>query len=364
MPAVVLDGGALVPLRFLLQSRLQSDIINNTLYNPFHRAAFDTDSTRRSTSKVHPRGPARRVDDMNVQNVLEFLNKMEHQYIYNGDKGLSFKGFSSLKNYRPGSLTWIGKEKAIPEGCDFSNISIAVVQKGIDVPVKNQIIASNSKEVFFDILGALFSDGAKILQNTSTVMGKDVHLGKDVVIGCNCVLDGRIKIGNRTIIEHNVVVMNDVTIGDDCIIHSGTVIGKDGFGFSLDKNNIPQKVTHFGGVQIGNRVEIGVNCSVDRGTIDNTVVEDDVKMDSFSLIAHNSMIGKGTVIVGAVIGGSCTVGEKTYIAPRAVIKNQVSIGKNCFIGMNCVVREPLADNMMIPAEGLKALLVKNYRHFL
>ena len=111
-------------------------------------------------------------------------------------------------------------------------------------------------------------------------------------------------------------------------------------------------------------MEIGANCSVDRGTIDDTVVEDDVKVDSFSVIAHNSLTRRGTIIVGAAIGGSCTLGEKTYIAPRAVIKNQISIGSNCFVGMKCVVREPLSDDMAIPAQGIKALHVKNYRHFL
>lgn len=143
---------------------------------------------------------------MNVQTVLEFLNKKGYQYTYDGDNSLNFETFSSLKNYKPGSLTWVGKKKAIPEGCDFSSISIAVVQKGIEVPVKNQIIASNSKETFFDILKDLFAGSTKRLQNEGTVIGKGVQFGKDVVIGCNCVFDGRIKIGDRTVIEHNVVI--------------------------------------------------------------------------------------------------------------------------------------------------------------
>lgn len=298
---------------------------------------------------------------MNVQRIVEFMDEKGHEYTYNGDNTLNFEGFSSLKNYKPGSLTWIGKANSIPAGCDLSSILIAVVQKGLEMPVKNQIIASNSKEVFFDILKNLFVGKTERMQNTGTIIGKDVQFGRNVVIGCNCVLDGQIKIGDRTIIEHNVVIMNRVTIGDDCIIHSGTVIGKDGFGFSFDKNNIMQKVTHFGGVRIGDRVEIGVNCSIDRGTIDDTVVENDVKIESLSLIAHNSTIKYGAAIVGATIGGSCTIGEKTYIAPRAVIKNQVNIGKNCFIGMNTVVRGSLSDNMMVPAEGFKAIRVKNYR---
>lgn len=305
-----------------------------------------------------------RVDEMNIRHILEFLDKKGYQYTYHGDDSLDFDGFSSLKHYKQGSLTWIGKRNAIPEGCAFSGIMIAVVQEGIAVPVENQIIAPNSKGAFFDVLKEFFFDKTERLQSTGTVMGKDVQIGKDTVIGCNCVLDGQIKIGDRTIIEHNIVIMNNVTIGDDCIIHSGTIIGKDGFGFSLDKNDIPQKVAHFGGVRIGDRVEIGANCSVDRGTIDDTVVEDDVKIDSFSVIAHNSRIGKGTIIVGAAIGGSCTVGEKTYIAPRAVIKNQVSIGSNCFIGMNTVVHESIADNMMIPTQGTQAKRIKNYRRFL
>lgn len=301
---------------------------------------------------------------MNIQSVLEFLDTTGHEHIYHGEDALEFEGFSSLKNYKQGSLTWIGKKKAIPEECNFSSILIAVVQKGIEIPVKNQIIASNSKEVFFDILKGLFSSETERLQNTGSVIGKDVQFGRDVVIGCNCVFDGRIKIGDRTVIEHNVVIMNDVTIGDDCVIHSGTVIGKDGFGFSFDKENIPQKVTHFGGVRIGDRVEIGANCLVDRGTIDNTVVEDDVKIESLSIIPHNSWVKKGAMILSAGLGGSCIIGEKSYLASRAVIKNQVSIGSNCFIGMNVVINESLADNMMVAKPGDKTIKIKDYRRFL
>ena len=198
-----------------------------------------------------------------------------------------------------------------------------------------------------------------------TVVGSGVQIAENVFIGCNCTLDGLIKIGEGTVIEHNVTIMNEVEIGSDCIIHSGTVIGKDGFGYAFDKNNIPVKVPHFGGVVIGDRVEIGSNCVIDRGTIDSTIIDDDTKIDSLCIIAHNTTIGKGNLIVGCSnLGGSSTIGNNSYIGPKTCIKNQVHIGNNCFTGMGTIVYESLEDDVIIPKAGSKTIKNKNYRRFI
>lgn len=302
--------------------------------------------------------------NIKVRDIIEWGNAEGFSFEYIGDESIELNEFSSLKKYREGSITWINRKNPVDKEI-LPKICCAVLQRGVKEYPENYFITEESKRFFFAILEHFFSNyGRGTAEREHTYIGKDVRLGKDVKIGCNCVLDGEISIGDNTVIEHNVTIINKVMIGAGCIIHPGTVIGKDGFGFSLDKNNIPRKVPHFGGVQIGDRVEIGCNCIVDRGVIDDTIICNDVKVDSLSVIAHNSKIGRGTIIIGAAIAGSCVVGEKTYIAPKAIIKNKTNIGSNCFIGMQVIVRQDIENNKMILENGKNSTNIKDYRRFL
>ena len=302
---------------------------------------------------------------VNVVEIINWANSKGYKFDYYGDRAIQVCGFSSLSNYNDESLTWINLKNPVEESV-LSRICCAVIQKGVKDLPKNYFLVEESKFFFFDIIECFFSSSNScIMERGNSYIGKDVELGKNVIIGCNCVLDGDITIGDNTVIEHNVTVINRASIGGDCIIHSGTVIGKDGFGFSFDKNGIPQKVPHFGGIRIGNRVEIGANCVVDRGTIDDTIIGDDVKLDSLVIIAHNVVIGNGTLIVGGTtIGGSCIIGEKSYIAPHATIKNKTTVGQNTFIGMGVITTENIGDGTFIGHPTDKPRKIKNYRRFL
>lgn len=299
-----------------------------------------------------------------VRDILNWAESRAFAFTYKGDENFIINGFSSLSHYKKGSLTWIKNFKTANN--QILAISCAIVQRGIDTNnIPNCFITEDSKRFFFDILKHFFADNRKIAEKAGSYIGKDVLLAEDVVIGCNCVLDGRISIGRGTVIGNNVTVTNDVKIGEQCIIHSGTVIGEDGFGFSFDENNVPTKVPHFGGVVIGDRVEIGSNSIVNRGTIDSTIVGDDVKIDSLVLVAHNVEIEEGTIIVGGVtVGGSCKIGAKSYIAPQAIIRNQKNVGNNSFVGQAVIVNNSIGDNMVVAKNGEKPQVNKNYRRFL
>lgn len=304
------------------------------------------------------------VNSVNVSEILEWSRSEGYSIEYFGDENIELSGFSSLKQYKDGTLTWINLKNPVDQEV-LPTIRCAVIQKGVTELPENCIVTEESKKFFFAILEHFFAGSkAAIAERIHTYIGEDVRLGQNVRIGCNCVLDGEITIGDNTVIEHNVTIMNRVEVGAGCIIHSGTVIGKDGFGFSFDKDNIPQKVMHFGGVKIGNRVEIGCNCSVDRGTIDDTVIRDDVKIETLSVLAHNCDVGRGTLIIGAAIGGSCIIGEKSYIAPKAVIKNKTNLGNNCFVGMLSIVNQDIGNNKMVIDCGKKVVGIKDYRRFL
>ena len=164
-----------------------------------------------------------------------------------------------------------------------------------------------------------------------------MKLGKNVRIGHNCTLDGDIIIGDGTVIWNNVVIINRVAIGKDCDIHSGVIIGHDGFAYTENAEHQKTMVKHFGGVIIGDQVLVGENVCISRGTIDDTVVESGVKIDALSHIAHNCIYRKNAVAAAPCrTNGSVIVGENAYLA-GALVRNQCTIGVNAFVGLGAVV---------------------------
>ncbi|HSV55659.1 MAG TPA: UDP-3-O-(3-hydroxymyristoyl)glucosamine N-acyltransferase, partial [Magnetospirillaceae bacterium] len=153
-----------------------------------------------------------------------------------------------------------------------------------------------------------------------------VTIGPDVSIGRGtCVMRGA-SIGPRT------------RIGKGCVIGEMAVIGSPGFGFAFDGDRPPVRIPQLGGVVIGDRAEIGVLSCVDSGTIDATVVEEDVKMNSHVHIAHNCRIGRGSILGAAVsVSGSARIGVRCWLGPGAVVRNKVFVGEGATVGMGAVV---------------------------
>ena len=278
---------------------------------------------------------------------------------FDGNKGGYVKGFCSINNPKDSCITWI-KKPEIQNMDNFSGIKrvLLVASKKVEVPVNDCsfILTDEPKAVFFSILEAFWhKEIQKCISETSVVESN--ALAKNISIGHHCYIGADVVIGENTIIENNVTIINPVVIGENCLIHSGVVIGSDGFGFFVDENGQPQKVKHFGGVSIGNNVEIGANTCIDRGTIDNTIIEDNVKIDNLCHIAHNTYIGKNSMIVAdAVICGSAKLEERSYVAPGGIIRNQLHLGKNAFVGLGAVVTESVDDNMVvagIPAKPIR-----------
>lgn len=153
----------------------------------------------------------------------------------------------------------------------------------------------------------------------------------DAVIGPFCLVEARAVIGANTWLKSRVTISEDCVVGDDCILHSGVVIGADGFGFALE-NHEWLKIEQLGAVLIGNHVEIGANTCVDRGAIEDTVIEDGVKLDNLIQIGHNVHVGSHTAMAGCVgvagstrIGAHCTVGGGAVILGHLVIADHVHV---------------------------------------
>lgn len=294
-----------------------------------------------------------------VRELLDKLDRAGMNYEYNGDKDTALVGFSSLSAYRNGTLTWIKKAANYDRyvaSADTIPICCAVVEKGEPIDLPCMIVSENSKAVFFLLLHEFWGNKQMTGIGEGTVISRDVSLGKDVAIGCNCTITGNITIGDETIIEHNVVIQGNVSIGRRCHIQSGAVIGIDGFGYSQEP--VTKKKTmieHFGGVRIGDDVFIGSHVNISRGTIDDTIIEDGVKIAASTFIAHNIRIGKDSTLVNSTLCGSATIGERAYIS-NSTVANQMSVGNDTVIGMGAVVTKPIGDNVI--AYGTPARIIR------
>jgi UDP-3-O-[3-hydroxymyristoyl] glucosamine N-acyltransferase len=171
--------------------------------------------------------------------------------------------------------------------------------------------------------GAVIHPGVQI--DANVVIGEGAQIGSNSIIMAGCSIGARVVIGEHAILYPRVVVYHDCVLGNNLIAHSGVVIGADGFGLAMDEGRW-LKIPQIGRVVIGDDVEIGANTTIDRGALDDTVIEDDVKLDNQIQIAHNVHIGAHTAIAGCVgIAGSATIGRYCRIGGSAGILGHLQI---------------------------------------
>ena len=163
------------------------------------------------------------------------------------------------------------------------------------------------------------------------VIEDGAHIGERVVVGPGCVVQRGAVIGADSWLVSRVSLYPGVRIGRRCILHAGAVIGADGFGFAPDAGSWV-KVPQLGGVQIGDDVEIGANTTIDRGAIDDTVVEHGVKLDNQIQVGHNVTIGAHTAVAGCVgISGSTTIGRRCMIGGGVGIAGHLTIADDVVV---------------------------------
>lgn len=292
---------------------------------------------------------------MKISEILDFLRAEDIPFAFCGDEMNHVEGFSSLMHYRSGSFTWVKKQTSIPEGFDLKDTALVFVSEEVNAgPAPNVIRTPESKRAFFSVIEHFYEqeEGCPPIGQFTYISPK-VTLGKNVRIGHNCTLDGEITIGDDTVIWNNVVIVNRVQIGKNCFIQSGCIIGHDDYAYTEDKNHRKTMIKHFGGVRIGDDVWIGKNVCVNRGTIDDTVLEDGVKIDDLSQISHNCILEADVALAyPCSLGGSTHVGKNGYIS-GAIIRNQCTIGENAFVGMGAVVVKDVAPGETVVGNPAK-----------
>ena len=230
----------------------------------------------------------------------------------------------------------------------LSMISILDYFDNRPVPEKNvstnsQIHNSVNQPVNFHI-------GSFSVIDKDTVIGENVFIGHGVKINPGCV------IGDNSVLYDNVVIYDNTIIGKNCIINAGTVIGSDGFGYHTIANE-HHKIPHIKSVIIGNDVEIGSACTIDRGSVQNTTIGDFCKFDNQVHIAHNVSIGKACLLAGGVfIGGSTQIEDYVTIAGKSDIGPHITLGaKSVIAARSCVLKSLPGSEMYAgnPARPIK-----------
>jgi UDP-3-O-[3-hydroxymyristoyl] glucosamine N-acyltransferase len=269
-----------------------------------------------------------------------------------GDEKLEIKNLAKIEEADHGDLTFLylsQYEKFFP----VTKAAAIIVKPGFDKSRGDisYIEVKDPNKAFFKLIRKFFPpsfplDGvdSTAFVHPDAVLGENVSIGRNVVISENC------RIGDNVKIFHNSVILQDVEIGDDClifqnvsirekckignrvIIHSGTVIGSDGFGFEPDEEGKFHKIPQIGNVIIEDDVELGSNVSVDRASIGSTIIQKGVKVDNLVQIAHNVIIGENTIISAqAGISGSTKVGKNCFILGQAGLTGHIEIADNVIL---------------------------------
>jgi UDP-3-O-[3-hydroxymyristoyl] glucosamine N-acyltransferase len=175
----------------------------------------------------------------------------------------------------------------------------------------------------------------------SAVVAKSAKLGKNVSIGAGCVLGDGVTIGDDSCLYPRVVVYPNCTLGKRVVLHSGVVIGADGFGIAREEGRWV-KIPQIGAVRIGDDVEIGANTTVDRGALDDTVIEEGAKLDNQIQVGHNVRIGAHTAIAACTgIAGSADIGRHCTIGGAAMIHGHIKIADHVHVSAGTLISRSL-----------------------
>ena len=263
-----------------------------------------------------------------------------------GEPDINVSGVSEIQNSLPGTITFLGNPK-YKQFLTETQAEAIFVRNEDHLNGKNGIVVSNPQlamartlRLFFPqtsfepsihesaVIDSTVSVGKNIFIEAGVVIKSGASIGDNSIIGANVVIGNRAAIGTHCSLKPNVTIYHNVIIGDNCIIHSGTAIGCDGFGY-VSENNIHEKIPQTGNVVIGNDVEIGSNCAIDRATIGVTSIGDMTKIDNLVHIAHNVKVGKGCLITaGFAVAGSTEIGDYCTFAGQVGIAPHVKIGSD------------------------------------
>lgn len=265
---------------------------------------------------------------MKIKEILSQLNKRNIEYTFSGNEDMDIMGYSNLKNPREHTVILLDQ---------FSR-----KQNVVD---KDVFLITNKDEKIENIPACLYSDDMlevfeiivfEILQN-GTSEKKQENLAQRFP-------QASLVCGENVIIEEGVMLFGKITIGKNTVIKSGAVIGGEGYEFFVNKNGKQRRLPSQYGVILGENVEIGSNCCIDRGMVSDTVIGNNVKVANLCQIAHDAVIGDDTMIAAKVsVSAYVQIGNKCNISAGVILKDNLTIGNEVFVGMGSVVKDFIPD---------------------
>jgi len=300
-----------------------------------------------------------------------------------GDSEITINGVQSLADAQEGDISFLGNKKYTHQ-VTSTKASAVIVGKDFnaaDAGNCSLIICEHPNTSFATVIGmfappeiefapgihpaAAVAESAKIGEGTHigacAVIGEHVVIGKNSVIESGTVISNETQIGDNCMIYANVSIRERCILGNRIIIHPGTVIGSDGFGFEAGPSGIV-KIPQVGIVQIDDDVEIGSNCTIDRARFGKTWLKTGVKLDNLVHVAHNVLVGEFSMLIGqSGVAGSAKIGRGVIIAAKAGINGHISIGDGAQVaGTSGVVKDvpPGAKVAGTPAESRRDIMTR------
>ncbi len=259
-----------------------------------------------------------------------------------GDPHLLIQKLAPLDTAQVGALSFLSNPRYQSQlatthaSCVIVSPAVAELAK-----VGLALIVADNPYHYFARLTQLWRQHARmnddVLVHPSAVIHPQAHVDVRARIGPLCVVERGARIGADTWLKSGVTVGEDCCIGERCIVHAGAVIGADGFGFALFEGRW-EKIEQLGAVRIGNDVEIGANTCIDRGALDDTIIEDGVKLDNLVQIGHNVHVGANTAMAGcAGVAGSARIGANCTVGGGAVVLGHLELTDGVHISAASVV---------------------------
>lgn len=292
----------------------------------------------------------------------------------NGNGGREITGFGPLDSAGPGDISFLVKVQYLQQA-EKSRATAFLVSKNIELEDKDVIkvddvyLASAIIQNYFleqpfvaggiddtATVGSGCDLGTEVTIGPQVVIGNRVKIGERVEIGAGAVLGDEVVIGNDSRIRPNVTIEPGCELGERVVVHPGTVIGSDGYGYATNKQGFHIKRPQLGTVKIGDDVEIGSNCCIDRATFGTTWIKSGTKIDNLVQIAHNVVVGENSLIVSQVgISGSTTIGRNVVFAGKSSAAGHQQIGDGSMVaGMAAVHGDQPAGSRLAGVPAIEA----------
>ncbi len=290
-----------------------------------------------------------------------------------GDGQCEITGLATLKNAEAGQLSFLSNPSYADQLKNSKASAILIDEKFLESCPGNKLVTSlpyvafaKATQIFDNAPQQAPGIHASACIDPSVVLGKNVSiaanavvdagvsLGNDVVIGAGCSIGQGSILGDGCQLHNNVTLYHAVTLGKNVEVHSGSVIGADGFGFAFDGAK-SIKIHQLGGVVIGDDVEIGAGTTIDRGALEDTEIGNGVKIDNQVQIAHNCKIGEHTIICGCVaIAGSVTIGKYCIMGGGSGAVGHISIADKVQVSAMSLVSQSITDAGMYSTGTIQA----------